>query len=97
MESPSIEESILHYAIMQAINRFRGSADDIKQILKKNIVSVLAESSNSAYKANTYILKERIDSLQAEMIQLVMQGVSNGVDRYAIEAECESKTLELKK
>ena len=74
-----------------------GANQIIKQIFKKNIVSVLAESTNSAYKANTYIMKERIDSLQAEMIQLVMQGVSNGLDRSAIEAECESKTLELKK
>lgn len=31
------------------------------------------------------------------MIQLVMQGVSNGVDRYTIETECENKMQELKK
>ena len=95
MNSPSMEESDLHNAIVKVLNRFKD--DSGKKIVKRNLTSVLIERTSAAYQATLYGKRKMVDHLKAEMLQIVMQGVKAGLDRAEIEWKCEEISQKIRK
>lgn len=74
--SPSIEESALHSAIVRAINRFNQENETTYRLLMKASLSDALGIGGSNEEME--LLTRRIDSLNAKMMKLINDAVSEG-------------------
>ena len=77
--SPTIREEPLHRAIVQAINDFYGSSQDISNLLKSSVESTLANIGQTETQRIEHRLKE-IDNARNDMIGMIASGTCNEDD-----------------
>ena len=68
-DSPTIEEEILHAAILRAINSVMSNRDKLIDILRTNLAVTLSEKSNDA--VNPLVIENRIRELEEVTMELV--------------------------
>ena len=83
-ESPTIEESVLHRAVLHAINRVLENKEDFIQSFRKNVVTALAHGTdNSKY-------DEEKKKLQKEMAELIQEQAKSDGDETAFKERCKA-------
>lgn len=75
-KSPTLHEEPLHRAIVNALNSYFESEDEIRTILKSNIENVLAGTKSGELKAAEQRLQE-IDEARNDYISLIASGAAN--------------------
>ena len=84
-ESPTMLEESIHRTILQAINEYLGCRDEIAEILKANIGSVL-ECQGQQRKLDIESRLKELDKLRNDLISLI---TSNGCDEDQLDVEFE--------
>jgi hypothetical protein len=100
--SPTLHEEPLHSAIVKAVNEYYDCGGEVAELLKDNVMSVLAGVENSEIQEIERRLEE-IDRAREELVNLIVSG-DCGEDTldaefkrlYAEEGELNSKLQELK-
>ena len=83
-DSPTIEESVLHRAVLHAINRVLENKEDFIQSFRKNVVAALAHGTdNSKY-------DEEKKKLQKEMAELIQEQAKSDGDETAFKERCKA-------
>ena len=98
-KSPTIDEEVLHSAVMEAINSLIHDKDDLIATLKSNIQLVIGSRSKLV---DITEVEERITELKKEMIALVEENAKRGADNmdfddHYAEISAELKALQKKK
>ena len=88
-ESPTIEESVLHRAVLHAINQVLESKGDFVQTFRKNVVTVLAYGTEDSEYA------EEKKKLQKAMAELIQQQTQQNGDESAFEERCQAITAQI--
>ena len=88
-DSPTIEESILHRAVLHAINQVLENKGDFVQTFRKNVVTALTYGTEGSEYAKE---KKKLQKAMAEMIQ--QQAQQNG-DETAFEERCQAITAQI--
>lgn len=83
-DSPTIEESVLHRAVLHAINQVLENKDEFVQTLRKNVVTALTHGTEDSEYAKE---KKKLQKAMAELIQ--QQAQKNG-DKTAFEERCQA-------
>lgn len=83
-DSPTIEESVLHRAVLHAINQVLENKDEFVQTLRKNVVTALTHGIEDSEYAKE---KKKLQKAMAELIQ--QQAQKNG-DKTAFEERCQA-------
>ena len=88
-DSPTIEESVLHRAVLHAINQVLENKGDFIQAFRKNVVTALTyDIEDSEY------AKEK-KKLQKEMAELIQQQAQQNGDKTAFEERCQAITAQI--
>ena len=87
-DSPTIEESVLHRAVLHTINQVLENKGDFVQIFRKNVVTALTHGTKDSEYA-----KEK-KKLQKAMAELIQQAQQNG-DEIAFEERCQAITAQI--
>jgi site-specific DNA recombinase len=82
--SPTIEESVLHRAILHAINRVLKNKEDFVQTFRKNIVTSLTYGTE-----NTEYAEEK-KKLQKAMAELIQEQAKQNGDESTFEERCQA-------
>ena len=88
-DSPTIEESVLHRAVLQAINQVLENKGDFVQTFRKNVVTALIHGTEDSEYAEE---KKKLQKTMAELIQ--QQAKQNG-DKTAFEEHCQAITAQI--
>ena len=88
-DSPTIEESVLHRAVLHAINQVLENKDEFVQTLRKNVVTALTHGTEDSEYAKE---KKKLQKAMAELIQ--QQAQKNG-DKTAFEERCQAITAQI--
>lgn len=88
-DSPTIEESVLHGAVLHAINQVLENKDEFVQTLRKNVVTALTHGTEDSEYAKE---KKKLQKAMAELIQ--QQAQKNG-DKTAFEERCQAITAQI--
>ena len=88
-DSPTIEESVLHRAVLQAINQVLENKGDFIQAFRKNVVTALTHNIDDSEYAKG---KKKLQKAMAELIQ--QQAKQNG-DKTAFEERCQAITAQI--
>ena len=88
-DSPTIEESVLHRAVLQAINQVLENKGDFIQTFRKNVVTALIHGTEDSEYAEE---KKKLQKTMAELIQ--QQAQQNG-DETAFEERCQVITAQI--
>lgn len=88
-DSPTIEESVLHRAVLQAINQVLENKGDFIQTFRKNVVTALIHGTEDSEYAEE---KKKLQKTMAELIQ--QQAQQNG-DETAFEERCQAITAQI--
>lgn len=88
-DSPTIEESVLHRAVLHAINQVLENKDEFVQTLRKNVVTALTHGTEDSEYAKE---KKKLQKAMAEPIQ--QQAQKNG-DKTAFEERCQAITAQI--
>ena len=88
-DSPTIEESVLHRAVLHAINQVLENKGDFVQTLRKNVVTALTHGTEDSEYAKE---KKKLQKAMAELIQ--QQAQKNG-DKTAFEERCQAITAQI--
>lgn len=75
-DSPTIEESVLHNAIVRALNSFVTEYEDVVEVMKSSIAEATGVIKQNNSKA---IIQAQIDALNKEMLELVETNLKNGL------------------
>ena len=88
-DSPTIEESVLHRAVLQAINQVLENKGDFIQTFRKNVVTALTHGTeNSEY-------AEEKKKLQKAMAELIQHQAQQGGNETAFEERCQAITAQI--
>ncbi|WP_418400705.1 recombinase family protein [Anaerotignum lactatifermentans] len=88
-ESPTIEESVLHRAVLQAINQVLDNKGDFVQTFRKNVVTALTHGTEDSEYA-----KEK-KNLQKAMAELIQQQAQQNGDETTFEERCQEITAQI--
>ena len=88
-DSPTIEESVLHRAVLYAINQVLENKGDFLQTFRKNVVTALTYGTEDSEYAKE---KKKLQKAMAELIQ--QQAQQNG-DETAFEERCQVITAHI--
>lgn len=88
-DSPTIEESALHRAVLHAINQVLENKGDFIQTFRKNVVTALIHDTEDSEYAEE---KKKLQKTMAELIQ--QQAQQNG-DETAFEERCQVITAQI--
>lgn len=88
-DSPTIEESVLHRAVLHAINQVLENKGDFVQIFRKNVVTALTHNTKDSEYAKE---KKKLQKAMAELIQ--EQAKQNG-DKTVFEERCQVITTQI--
>lgn len=88
-DSPTIEESVLHRAVLQAINQVLENKGDFIQTFRKNVVTALTHGTEDSEYAKE---KKKLQKAMAELIQ--QQAKQNG-DKTAFKERCQAITAQI--
>ena len=88
-DSPTIEESVLHRAVLHAINQVLENKGDFLQTFRKNVVTALTYGTEDSEYAKE---KKKLQKAMAELIQ--QQAQQNG-DKTAFEERCQTITAQI--
>ena len=88
-DSPTIEESVLHRAVLHAINQVLENRGDFVQIFRKNVVTALTHGTEDSEYAKE---KKKLQKAMAELIQ--QQAQQNG-DKTAFAERCQAITAQI--
>lgn len=88
-DSPTIEESVLHRAVLHAINQVLENKDDFVQTLRKNVVTALTHGTEDSEYA-----KEK-KKLQKAMAELIQQQAQQDGNKTAFEERCQVITAQI--
>lgn len=88
-DSPTIEESVLHRAVLHAINQVLENKDDFVQTLRKNVVTALTHGTEDSEYA-----KEK-KKLQKAMAELIQQQAQQDGNKTAFEERCQAITAQI--
>lgn len=88
-DSPTIEENVLHKAVLHAINQVLENKGDFVQTFRKNVITALAHDSEDSEYARE---KKKLQKAMAELIQ--QQAQQNG-DETAFEERCQAITAQI--
>ena len=88
-DSPTIEESALHRAVLHAINQVLENKGDFLQTFRKNVVAALTNGTEDSEYAKE---KKKLQKAMAELIQ--QQAQQNG-DEAAFEERCQAITAQI--
>ena len=88
-DSPTVEESVLHRAVLHAINQVLENKDDFVQTFRKNVVTALIHGTEDSEYAEE---KKKLQKAMAELIQ--QQAQKNG-DETAFEKRCQAITAQI--
>lgn len=88
-DSPTIEESALHRAVLHAINQVLENKGDFLQTFRKNVVAALTNGTEDSEYAKE---KKKLQKAMAELIQ--QQAQQNG-DETAFEERCQAITAQI--
>lgn len=89
--SPTIQESILHKAIVRTINEMLSYGDSVMPLIKKQLTSAISGNDNS----NIYSLEFRIAELKKMMMELVDLASKSGADEDRYDKEFEKISNEI--
>ena len=87
--SPTIEESVLHIAVLQAINQVLENKGDFVQTFRKNVVTALTHDTEDSEYA------EEKKNLQKAMAELIQQQAQQNGDKTAFEERCQVITAQI--
>lgn len=88
-DSPTIEEGVLHRAVLQAINQVLENKGDFVQTFRKNVVTALTHGTEDSKYAKE---KKKLQKAMAELIQ--QQARQNG-DESTLEERCQAITAQI--
>lgn len=88
-DSPTIEESVLHRAVLHTINQVLENKGDFVQTFRKNVVTALIHGTEDSEYAEE---KKKLQKTMAELIQ--QQAQQNG-DETAFEERCQEITAQI--
>ena len=88
-DSPTIEESVLHRAVLHAINQVLENKGDFVQTFRKNVVTALTHGTEDSEYAKE---KKKMQKTMAELIQ--QQAQQNG-DETTFEERCQEITAQI--
>ena len=88
-DSPTIEESVLHRAVLHTINQVLENKGDFIQTFRKNVVTTLTHGTEDSEYAEE---KKKLQKAMAELIQ--QQAQKNG-DETAFEERCQAITAQI--
>lgn len=88
-DSPTIEENVLHRAVLYAINQVVENKGDFVQIFRKNVVTALTQGTEDSEYTEE---KKKLQKAMAELIQ--EQAQQNG-DETAFEERCQAITAQI--
>ena len=88
-DSPTIEESVLHRAVLHAINQVLENKGDFVQIFRKNVVTALTHNTNDSEYA-----KEK-KKLQKAMAELIQEQAQQNDDKTVFEERCQVITTQI--
>ena len=88
-DSPTIEESVLHRAVLHAINQVLENKGDFVQIFRKNVVTALTHDTEDSEYA------EEKKNLQKAMAELIQQQAKQNGDKTAFEECCQAITAQI--
>ena len=87
--SPTIEESVLHRAVLHAINRVLENKEDFVQIFRKNVVTSLTYGT----KDSEYVKEKK--KLQKAMVKLIQEQAKQNGDESTFEGRCQAITAQM--
>ena len=88
-DSPTIEESVLHRAVLHAINQVLENKGDFVQTFRKNVVAALTHGTEDSEYA------EEKKNLQKAMAELIQQQAKQNGDKTAFEEHCQAITAQI--
>lgn len=88
-ESPTIEENVLHRAVLHAINQVLENKGDFVQTFRKNVVTALTHDTEDSEYA------EEKKNLQKAMAELIQQQAKQNGDKTAFEECCQAITAQI--
>ena len=88
-DSPTIEESVLHRAVLHTINQVLENKGDFVQTFRKNVVTALTHGTEDSEYAKE---KKKLQKAMAELIQ--QQAQQNG-DETTFEERCQEITAQI--
>ena len=88
-DSPTIEESVLHRAVLHAINQVLENKGDFLQTFRKNVVTALTYGTEDSEYA-----KEK-KKLQKSMAELIQQQAQQNGDETTFEERCQAITAQI--
>ena len=88
-DSPTIEESVLHRAVLHTINQVLENKGDFVQTFRKNVVTALTYGTEDSEYA-----KEK-KKLQKAMAELIQQQAQQDGDKSAFEEHCQAITAQI--
>jgi len=93
-DSPSLEESVLHQAILNGINRLAENKDDLISTIKESL-SIAIQGSDE--KSNTFMMENKIQELNDTMLALVQVVSKSGGDEDRYDSKFKSISDEIKR
>lgn len=91
-DSPTIEENVLHKAVLHAINQVLENKGDFVQTFRKNVITALVHDSEDSEDSEYVKEKKKLQKAMAELIQ--QQAQQNG-DETAFEERCQAITAQI--
>ena len=88
-DSPTIEENVLHRAVLHAINQVLENKGDFVQTFRKNVVTALTHGTEDS----EYAREKK--KLQKEMAELIQQQAKQNGDKTAFEEHCQAITAQI--
>ena len=88
-DSPTIEENVLHRAVLHAINQVLENKGDFVQTFRKNVVTALTHGTEDSEYA------EEKKKLQKAMVELIQQQAQQNGDETTFEERCQAITAQI--